>query len=84
MSIGLYEIYRLVIYPYFGRCDGLARRLLQPKGPCAMRFVTKTIHAWLDYPVALALIALPFLLGLGTSKPLAHSQWLSMCMKPLS
>lgn len=36
-----------------------------------MRFVTKTIHAWLDYPVALALIALPFLLGLGTSHPLA-------------
>lgn len=36
-----------------------------------MRFVTKTIHAWLDYPVALALIALPFVLGLGTSNPLA-------------
>lgn len=38
-----------------------------------MRFVSKTIHAWLDYPVALALIALPFLLGLGTSNPLALS-----------
>lgn len=38
-----------------------------------MRFVTKTIHAWLDYPVALALIALPFLLGLGSSHPLAFS-----------
>lgn len=36
-----------------------------------MRFVTKTIHAWLDYPVALALVALPFLLGLGASNPLA-------------
>lgn len=36
-----------------------------------MRFVTKTIHAWLDYPVALALITLPFLLGLGASHPLA-------------
>ena len=36
-----------------------------------MRFVTKTIHSWLDYPVALALIALPFLLGLGVSSPLA-------------
>lgn len=36
-----------------------------------MRFVTKTIHAWLDYPVALALVALPFLLGLGGSHPLA-------------
>lgn len=36
-----------------------------------MRFVTKTIHAWLDYPVAVALIVLPFLLGLGASHPLA-------------
>ncbi|BCH32809.1 hypothetical protein MesoLjLc_47390 [Mesorhizobium sp. L-8-10] len=36
-----------------------------------MRFVTKTIHAWLDYPVAAALIALPFLLGLGASNSLA-------------
>ncbi|PWE29886.1 hypothetical protein DDZ14_16805 [Maritimibacter sp. 55A14] len=36
-----------------------------------MRFVTKTIHAWLDYPVALALMGLPFLLGLGGSNPLA-------------
>lgn len=36
-----------------------------------MRFLTKTIHAWLDYPVALALIGLPFILGLGTSHPLA-------------
>ena len=36
-----------------------------------MRFVTKTIHAWLDYPVAFALIILPFLLGLGASQPLA-------------
>ncbi len=35
------------------------------------RFVTKTIHAYLDYPVAFALMALPFLLGLGTSHPLA-------------
>ncbi len=35
------------------------------------RFVTKTIHAYLDYPVALALIGLPFLLGLGTSSDLA-------------
>ena len=36
-----------------------------------IRFVTKTIHAFLDYPVAIALIILPFLLGLGTSHPLA-------------
>ncbi|NER15054.1 hypothetical protein GWK08_16485 [Leptobacterium flavescens] len=36
-----------------------------------MKFVTKQIHAFLDYPVAVALIGLPFLLGLGTSNPLA-------------
>lgn len=36
-----------------------------------MRFITKEIHAFLDYPVAIALIALPFLLGLGTSNPIA-------------
>lgn len=40
------------------------------------RFVTKTIHAYLDYPVALALMALPFVFGLGTSHPLAL--WLSV------
>ena len=36
-----------------------------------MKFVTKRIHAFLDYPVAIALIVLPFLLGLGDSNPLA-------------
>ena len=36
-----------------------------------MKFVTKQIHAYLDYPVAVALMALPFLLDLGTSDPLA-------------
>lgn len=36
-----------------------------------MRFITKRIHAFLDYPVAIALIVLPFLLGLGESNPLA-------------
>jgi len=36
-----------------------------------MKFVTKKIHAFLDYPVALALIGLPFVLGLGESNPLA-------------
>ncbi|MEM7067870.1 MAG: hypothetical protein AAF478_03220 [Pseudomonadota bacterium] len=41
-----------------------------------MRFVTKRIHAYLDYPVALGLIAMPFLIGLGTSSPLAF--WLSV------
>ncbi|MEP1031952.1 hypothetical protein [Ekhidna sp.] len=36
-----------------------------------MRFITKNIHAYLDYPVAVALMALPFLLGLGTSNSFA-------------
>lgn len=40
------------------------------------RFVTKTMHAYLDYPVAIALMALPFLLGLGSSNRLAL--WLSV------
>jgi hypothetical protein len=41
-----------------------------------IRFVTRKIHAYLDYPVAFALIGLPFLLGLGASNPLAL--WLSV------
>ncbi|MCF6429702.1 hypothetical protein [Leisingera sp. MMG026] len=41
-----------------------------------LRFVTRTIHAYLDYPVAIALMGLPFLLGLGGSNPLAL--WLSV------
>lgn len=40
------------------------------------RFVTKTMHAYLDYPVALALVSLPFVLGLGASHPLA--KWLAV------
>lgn len=36
-----------------------------------MKFITKRIHAFLDYPVAIALIVLPFLLGLGSENPLA-------------
>jgi len=36
-----------------------------------MKFITKNIHAYLDYPVALALIGLPFILQLGSSHPLA-------------
>ncbi|WP_299893012.1 hypothetical protein [uncultured Ruegeria sp.] len=39
-------------------------------------FVTKSIHAYLDYPVALGLIIMPFLFGLGASNPLAL--WLSV------
>jgi hypothetical protein len=36
-----------------------------------MKFITKRIHAYLDYPVAIALIVLPYVLGLGESNPLA-------------
>lgn len=41
-----------------------------------MRFITKRIHACLDYPVAVALMTLPFVLDLGDSHPLAR--WLSI------
>jgi len=41
-----------------------------------VRFVTQKIHAMLDYPVAISLMAMPFLLGLGESAPLAL--WLSV------
>lgn len=34
-----------------------------------IRFVTKTVHAFLDYPVALSLVATPFLLGIGRGNP---------------
>lgn len=40
------------------------------------KFITKTIHAYLDYPVALALIGLPFILNLGVTNPMAL--WLSV------
>jgi hypothetical protein len=40
------------------------------------RFVTKKMHALLDYPVAISLVAMPSLLGLGESNPLAY--WLSV------
>ena len=36
-----------------------------------MKFVTKKIHALIDYPVALALIILPFVLGLGETNAIA-------------
>ena len=41
-----------------------------------IQFVTKTMHAYLDYPIALSLVALPFLLKLGSSHPLAI--WLAV------
>ncbi|AYG62198.1 SPW repeat domain-containing protein [Rhizobium jaguaris] len=41
------------------------------------RFVTKSIHAYLiDYPVAIVLLAAPFVLKLGHSGPVA--MWLSV------
>ena len=42
----------------------------------SFRFVTKTVHAYLDYPVAVSLVATPFILGLGQTNPLAL--WLSV------
>ena len=35
------------------------------------RFITKQIHAYLDYPVAFGLFIMPFLPGLGSSNELA-------------
>ena len=40
-----------------------------------LRFVTKRIHAYLDYPVAMSLLAAPFILGLGSTHPMA--KWLA-------
>ena len=40
------------------------------------RFITPYIHSYIDYPVAAALIGLPFVLGLGATNPLAL--WLSV------
>lgn len=41
-----------------------------------IRFITQKIHALLDYPVAISLMVMPFVLGLGQSNPLAL--WLSV------
>lgn len=40
------------------------------------RFVTKSLHALLDYPVAVSLMVAPLLLGLGSSHPMAV--WLAV------
>ena len=40
------------------------------------RFVTRTMHAFLDYPVAVALMVGPFVLGLGETSQLAR--WLAV------
>ncbi|MEM7214928.1 MAG: hypothetical protein AAF423_05235 [Pseudomonadota bacterium] len=41
-----------------------------------MKFVTKEIHAYLDYPVALGLMIMPFVFGIGATNELAT--WLSV------
>ena len=41
-----------------------------------LKFITPTIHAYIDYPVALFLIAAPFVFGLGSSHPFA--KWLAL------
>lgn len=42
----------------------------------SIRFVSKNIHALLDYPVAIMLLTAPFVLGLGESAPAAL--WLAV------
>ncbi|MBY0456209.1 MAG: hypothetical protein K2V38_02610 [Gemmataceae bacterium] len=41
-----------------------------------LRFVDRRVHAWIDYPVAVSLMAMPFVLGLGATNPLAR--WVSV------
>ena len=41
-----------------------------------IRFVNRQVHAFIDYPVAISLMTMPFLLGLGGTNPLAL--WLSV------
>lgn len=41
-----------------------------------MRFITKKVHSLIDYPVAISLIALPFLLGQGKAN--AAALWVSV------
>lgn len=41
-----------------------------------IRFVTRQVHAIIDYPVAISLIAMPFVLNLGATNPAA--KWLSV------
>ena len=49
----------------------------------SFRFITKSIHAYLiDYPVAIVLIAAPFVLKVGQSGPVA--MWLSVAALLLS
>jgi len=56
----------------------LACEAIQMKGqvPMSIRFVTREVHAWIDYPVGLSLIVMPFLLGIGSTNSVAR--WLSV------
>lgn len=54
----------------------ITRQATHPSTHFDPRFVTKTMHAYLDYPVAASLIALPFVLGLGGSNPSA--KWVAV------
>jgi len=56
--------------------NSAAFKFFSTNGENQMRFVTKTIHAYLDYPVAASLIVMPFLLQLGSSHSIA--KWLSV------
>ena len=37
-----------------------------------MKFITKKIHSWIDYPVAIKLMISPFIFGLGESHIMAY------------
>ena len=54
----------------------VTRHTTHPSSHFDPRFVTRTIHAYLDYPVAASLIALPFVLGLGGSN--ASAKWIAV------
>ncbi len=41
-----------------------------------LRFVNRQVHAFLDYPVAISLMAMPFVLQIGDANPVAR--WLSV------
>jgi hypothetical protein len=42
----------------------------------SFRFITRQVHAFLDYPVAISLMAMPFVLQIGAANPVAR--WLSV------
>lgn len=62
---------------YLYSTDAAQQRLSQGKeNTMSLRFITKSIHAYLDYPVAIGLVAMPSLFGLGGGSGLAF--WLSV------